>query len=56
MSVSLDEPSELLTASKVVCIVSVALNALAIYLVLTRSSEFRVYSWFLLNYLVCCKL
>jgi len=51
-NVSLDEPIALTTAAKVVSVISIGLNILAMYLVLTRSATLRTYSWFLVNYMV----
>lgn len=50
--VTLDEPLFLFLVPKVMIVVSALLNSVAVYLIVTRSSEMKTYRWFVLNYVV----
>lgn len=54
LRVTLDEPQGLNLAAKCMTTLSVGINILATYLVLTKPGELKAYRWFLLNYMVWC--
>lgn len=52
--VTLEEPLFLFVISKINVALSTVLTSVAVYLIITRSSEMKMYRWFLLNFVVSC--